>query len=72
MISRCKDGASRMQSILIELLRRRLFSRCDLESRCKGTHIILYRYYTNWLIIYQFRRNCLKNVKNIPLLDYFT
>ena len=56
MISGCKDGASRTQSILIELLRRRLFSRRDLESRCKGIDIILYSYYTNWLTIYQFRR----------------
>ena len=40
-------------------------------SGCKGTNIIIYRHYIYWLIIYQFRRKCLKNVKYIPLLDYF-
>ena len=28
-------------------------------------------YYTNWLIIYQFRRFCLKIIKYIPLLYFF-
>ena len=35
----CKDSASRMQSNLFELLRRRLFSLSNLEFDGKGTNI---------------------------------
>ena len=40
----------------------------DLFFDCKGTNIILYKHYIYWLIIYQFRRMYINEVRRHTII----